>query len=117
MFIIDGVQIDIEEREVASSGVGSVQQMDSLSTINPVDIVSIRVLKNASATAIYGSRGANGVIVVTNKGGQTGKLNFEYAGSISFSEAANRINIVSPEEYVDYRERRNPGSSRHFSSG
>ncbi|MFN3755690.1 MAG: SusC/RagA family TonB-linked outer membrane protein [Flavobacterium sp.] len=110
LFIIDGVQIDIEEREVASSGVGSVQQMDPLATINPLDIVSIEVLKDASATAIYGSRGSNGVIIVTTKGGQTGKLNFEYTGSISFSEAANRINIVSPEEYLDYRRRRDPGN-------
>jgi TonB-dependent starch-binding outer membrane protein SusC len=110
LFIIDGVQIDIDEREVASSGVGSVQQMDPLATINPLDIVSIEVLKDASATAIYGSRGANGVIIITTKGGQAGKLNFEYTGSISFSEAANRINIISPEEYLDYRERRNPGN-------
>ena len=59
LFIIDGVQIDVDENEVASSGVGSVAAMNPLATINPQDIESLEVLKDASATAIYGSRGAN----------------------------------------------------------
>lgn len=111
LFVIDGIQIDIDPSEVASSGVGSVANMDPLSTINPLDIESMEVLKDASATAIYGSRGANGVIIITTKKGKKGKLNFNYTGSLGFSNAANTIDVISPEEYLTYRELRDPGNS------
>jgi len=110
LFIIDGVQIDVDQNEVASAGVGSVAPLDPLQNINPQDIESIEVLKDASATAIYGSRGANGVIIVTTKTGKTGELNFDYTGSIGFSEAANRIDVITPDEYLLYREARDPGN-------
>jgi TonB-linked SusC/RagA family outer membrane protein len=111
LFIIDGVQIDVNESEVASSGVGSSSRMDPLATINPMDIESMEVLKDASATAIYGSRGANGVIIITTKSGKKGKLNLEYTSSLGFSEAANRINVINPDEYVNYRNLRDPGNN------
>ncbi len=111
LFVIDGVQIDIEPNEVASAGVGNVANQDPLATINPMDIKSIEVLKDASATAIYGSRGANGVIIITTKGGEKGKLKFNYTGSIGFSEATNTINVLSADDYLIYRERRDPGNS------
>ncbi len=111
LFIIDGVQIDISEDEVASSGVGSVAPMNPLATINPQDIKSIEVLKDASATAIYGSRGANGVIIVTTKGGEEGKLKFEFTSSIGFAEATKTIDVISPDEYLIYREARDPGNN------
>lgn len=111
LFVIDGVQIDIESNEIANSGVGSTANLDPLSTINPLDIESIEVLKDASATAIYGSRGANGVIIITTKGGKKGELKFNYTGSIGFQQAANTIDVISPEEYLTYRELRDPGNS------
>jgi len=111
LFIIDGVQIDVNESEVASSGVGSSSRMDPLATINPMDIESMQVLKDASATAIYGSRGANGVIIITTKSGKKGKLVFEYTSSLGFSEAANKIDVISPEEYVIYRNLRDPDNN------
>lgn len=111
LFIIDGVQIDITESEVASSGVGSVATMDPLATINPNDIESIEVLKDASATAIYGSRGANGVILITTKSGKKGKLTIDYTTSLGFSDAANRIDVINPEEYLTYRTVRDPNSN------
>tara|TARA_R110001632_G_scaffold20370_6_gene61058 strand:- start:2921 stop:5944 length:3024 start_codon:yes stop_codon:yes gene_type:complete len=110
LFVIDGVQIDIEPNEIANSGVGDSANLDPLSTINPLDIESIEVLKDASATAIYGSRGANGVIIITTKGGKKGDLKFSYTGSIGFQEAANTIDVISPEEYLVYRELRDPGN-------
>jgi TonB-linked SusC/RagA family outer membrane protein len=110
LFIIDGVQIDVDEGEVASGGVGAASPMNPLATINPLDIESMEVLKDASATAIYGSRGANGVIIITTKGGKEGQLKFEYTGSIGFDQAANRIDMISPEEYLIYREARDPGN-------
>lgn len=111
LFIIDGVQIDVDENEVASSGVGSVAAMDPLATINPQDIESMEVLKDASATAIYGSRGANGVIIITTKGGKEGQLRFEYTTSLGFAEPTNRLNVISPDEYLLYREVRDPGNN------
>lgn len=110
LFIIDGVQIDINQNEVASAGVGSVAPMDPLATINPLDIQSIEVLKDASATAIYGSRGANGVIIITTKSGKEGQLRFEYMGSLGFANAVNKIELISPEEYLTYRNLRDPGN-------
>ena len=110
LFVIDGVQIDIEPNEIANSGVGSVANLDPLSTINPLDIESIEVLKDASATAIYGSRGANGVVIITTKGGKKGDVTFNYTGSLGFQDAANRIDVISPEEYLIYRELRDPGN-------
>ncbi|WP_088323989.1 SusC/RagA family TonB-linked outer membrane protein [Polaribacter tangerinus] len=110
LFVIDGVQIDIDPSEVANSGVGSVANLDPLATINPLDIESIEVLKDASATAIYGSRGANGVVIITTKGGKNGDVSFNYTSSIGFQTAANRIDVITPEEYLLYREVRDPGN-------
>ena len=110
LFIIDGVQIDIDPNEVANSGVGAVTNLDPLATLNPLDIESIEVLKDASATAIYGSRGANGVIIITTKGGKKGDVSFNYTGSVGFQNTANKIDVITPEEYLLYREARDPGN-------
>jgi TonB-linked SusC/RagA family outer membrane protein len=103
LFVIDGVQLDVNKNEVASSG-SSQGTMDPLSTINPADIESIDVLKDASATAIYGSRGANGVVIITTKTGKSGKSNLEYNGSFGFSEASKKIDVLSAQEYLSYQE-------------
>ena len=111
LFVIDGVQIDISEDEVAGSTMGSPSTMGPLSTINPQDIESIEVLKDASATAIYGSRGANGVIIITTKGGENGIATFEYTTSVGVSNANKRIDIIDPQTYIDYRNTREQNSN------
>lgn len=103
LYVIDGVQIDIQEGEVASSNVGNSSSLNPLATINPNDIESIEVLKDASATAIYGSRGANGVVIVTTKGGKNRKATFSYETFSSFSSASKQIDVLSGEQYLDYR--------------
>ena len=105
LFIIDGVQIDVNKDEVASSG-SSQGTMDPLSTINPADIESIDILKDASATAIYGSRGANGVVIITTKSGKEGETSFNYDGSFAVSVANNRIDVISADDYLNYQELR-----------
>jgi len=105
LFVIDGVQLDINTDEVASTN-SSQGTMNPLSMLNPSDIESIEVLKDASATAIFGSRGANGVVIVTTKGGKTGTSLLEYNGSIGFSQADNSIDVLSPQQYLDYAEAR-----------
>lgn len=84
---------------VASSG---VNRINPLSTINPADIESIQILKDASATAIYGSRGANGVVIITTKRGKQSKpvINFEYTQGVQ--QLANKIELLTPREYAEF---------------
>lgn len=70
LYVVDGVMMGGESDEVSAAGWFGDTELDPLSMINPDDILSIEVLKDASATAIYGSRGANGVIIVTTKSGR-----------------------------------------------
>lgn len=108
LYVIDGVQIDVNSNEVSTSSYGNTAQMDPLSSINPSDIASIEVLKDASATAIYGSRGANGVIIVTTK---TGSRNFSslelnmYAG---LSVPSKKIPVLNAVDYATYRYANSP---------
>ena len=71
-----------------------------LNFINPTDIESMDVLKDASATAIYGSRGANGVILITTKKGKTGTPSIEFGYAFGTSNIANQIDILSASDYV-----------------
>jgi len=76
----------------------------SLSDINPDDVASIDVLKDASATAIYGSRGANGVILVTTKRGRTGETRVYYNGYYGISNVANKYPVFNADEYRAMRD-------------
>ncbi|HLR36732.1 MAG TPA: SusC/RagA family TonB-linked outer membrane protein, partial [Chitinophagaceae bacterium] len=71
--------------------------------LNPNDIESISVLKDASATAIYGSRGANGVVLVTTKGGEKGRFKVNYSGSVSFLKMHNLATLMNASQSIDYR--------------
>ncbi|WP_316633081.1 TonB-dependent receptor [uncultured Flavobacterium sp.] len=76
--------------------------------INPNDIESIEVLKDASATAIYGSRGANGVIVIQTKKGKEGKPVFAFSSSIGIQQVANKMDVMNTYEFVKYQLENNP---------
>ncbi|GAB3803745.1 TonB-dependent receptor [Spirosoma humi] len=93
LMIVDGVTVF-----TGSSG-GSVGN-NPLADINPTDIETIDVLKDASATAIYGSRAANGVVVITTKKGKKGRTKVTYDGWASFSTPYNLPKLLSPSEYV-----------------
>ena len=105
LYVIDGVPIDAN----AGSGQSNIstynndffdqESANPLSMLNPNDIESIDVLKDASATAIYGSRGANGVIMITTKKGKAGVQQLNYGYSIGFSNAANKLDMLSGDEY------------------
>ncbi len=79
----------------------------SISDINPQDIESISVLKDAASSAIYGSRAANGVILITTKKGTEGSARITYSGNVSFEKVAKRLNLVT--DYADYMEIQNAG--------
>lgn len=74
------------------------------------DIASIEILKDASATAIYGSRGANGVIMVTTKRGQSGETKIELNTSYSMQQEINRLDLLNAQEFVNYVNDANPGT-------
>lgn len=81
---------------------GMVIQNGGIDNINPSDIESIDVLKDASATAIYGSRGANGVILVTTKKGKQGKLTLNYAGTVTIDWLSEVCDYMNGAEWLEY---------------
>ena len=89
LFVVDGLPLDN-----SSTGGG-----DPLNFINPQDIESMDVLKDASATAIYGSRGANGVIIITTKKGKAGSAALGFSSNIGFSTIARAIPVLSSSEF------------------
>lgn len=81
----------------------------NMGAINPQDIKSITILKDASATAIYGSRGANGVIVIETKDGKAGKTAFTYDTYFGMQQVTKRMEVMSPYEFVKYQVEFDPG--------
>lgn len=81
---------------------GMVLQNGGIDNLNPNDIESIDILKDASATAIYGSRGANGVVLVTTKRGKEGKLSLNYSGSVTFEKLYDVTEWMSAAEWLAY---------------
>ena len=104
LYVIDGVPIDNSRSSVNVGGDSGLSSMtvNPLSMIPASDIESMTVLKDASATAIYGSRGANGVIIITTKGGKEGVRSLSYSGSVGFSQPSNKIDVLSADEYKKY---------------
>ena len=85
LYVIDGMPVD-SDTDDNSLTYSTNNTIDPMSSLNPADIESITVLKDAAATAIYGSRAANGVILVTTKRGTEGKVKINYSGNVSFSQ-------------------------------
>ena len=75
---------------------------NDLNSINPADIESVDILKDASATAIYGSRGANGVVLITTKKGKEGKVSVNYSGTVKFETLSDVAEYMSAAEWLDY---------------
>lgn len=104
LFVIDGVPVSNENvsASTADIGVGSGGSKNPLNFLNPNDIESMSILKDASATAIYGSRGANGVVIITTKSGKSGGGGqFAFSSNLTVSETADTFNLLSSQEYVD----------------
>jgi iron complex outermembrane receptor protein len=106
LIVVDGVPISggttSADVELGSgAGIGNSSARNPLNFINPNDIASMDILKDASATAIYGSRGANGVIIITTKQGAAGANAVEYNASFSTASISNRINLHSADEFVE----------------
>lgn len=110
LYVIDGIPMDVNEDEVATSNTGNSTRGNPLAFINPADIQSVDILKDASAAAIYGARGANGVILVTTKSGRAGKTNITANLSHGVTEITKRIDMIGGQEYANYRYEKAPNS-------
>ena len=88
LYVVDGVPL---------------MSASAIETLNPRDIETIDILKDASATAIYGSRGANGVVLVTTKQGSPGKYRIDYTGTLTISNIVDRSPSMSASDYINYR--------------
>ena len=98
LYVIDGVPIISEDLSGLFSG---GQSTNSLADLNPNDIESIEILKDASATAIYGSRGANGVVLISTKRGQAGQSKVGFSAYTGYQEVTNTIDMHSSREFLN----------------
>ena len=113
LFVVDGVPLSGGETSGSSdvAGLGSQAARNPLNFLNPADIASIDILKDASATAIYGSRGANGVVIITTKSGQSGKGVLEYGYTLGVGTLANTYDVLDARTYVAEWQKLNPNGN------
>ncbi len=108
LYVIDGVIVQGGGNSGADFGLGDalgngkVSTVSPLSTINPSDIVSMEILKDASATAIYGAQGSNGVVLITTKRGKAGEAKFTYDGMVAVNHQNKRLDMMNLREYAGY---------------
>ena len=108
LYVVDGVIMQGGGSSGADFGLGdalgngAVSTVSPLSTINPSDIVSMEILKDASATAIYGAQGANGVVLITTKRGKAGEAKFTYDGMVALQRQTKRIDLLNLREFAEY---------------
>jgi len=103
LYIIDGVPYTATSLSTAVISQSITLGGNPLSNINPADIESIEVLKDADATAIYGSRGANGVVLITTRKGEKGKTQFDVNLQTGFGQVATKMEILNTQQYIDMR--------------
>lgn len=96
LYVVDGMPIQ-------SGDIASMGNANALADINPNDILSMDVMKDAAATALYGSRAANGVILITTKRGSKGKTKVSYDMSYGFSQKTKFFDVLNAQEYVDFK--------------
>ncbi len=102
LYVIDGMPIENQSAQAGTGAgfVGSRSGRSEISSLNPSDIQSIEILKDASATAIYGARGANGVVLITTKKGDRGQMQVNYDGYMGIQNPARELDLLSTQEYV-----------------
>ena len=104
LYVIDGIPIDIPDAGALNANANALGAGGSspLSAINPADISSIEILKDASATAIYGSRGSNGVVLITTKSGLAGKPKINVSFTNGFSTIGKYLNTLNSQDYANF---------------
>jgi iron complex outermembrane receptor protein len=103
LYVIDGVPLDnsdVTNNQSGNIGIGTVASRNPLNFLNPADIENISILKDASAAAIYGARGANGVVLITTRSGKSGKGSLNFSANASVSSAAARYDLLNKSEFL-----------------
>lgn len=103
LYIIDGVPYSSESIGSTETSTTTASQTSPLNSINPSDVESIEVLKDADATAIYGSRGANGVVLITTKKGKIGKTTVNVTASTGIGKVTKMIDLMNTTQYLEMR--------------
>ena len=103
LYVIDGIPFGSEMSSQYSASVLPGRSINPLNSINPDDIEKMEILKDADATAIYGSRGANGVMLVTTKKGRSGKVGLNFNTSYGFSSIISNLKLMDTEQYLSMR--------------
>ncbi|MEO8238188.1 MAG: TonB-dependent receptor [Flavobacterium sp.] len=103
LYVVDGILIYNDNSNSSAGVTFAGASINVLSTINPADIESIEVLKDASATAIYGSRGANGVVIITTKKGTKGQDNISYQGYFGFQNISKKLDLMNASQWATLR--------------
>ncbi len=105
LYVIDGIPLDnadLTPDGATATGVNQSANKNPITFLNPDDIESIDVLKDASATAIYGARGANGVVIITTKKGKSGQGTISYNGYVGVSTIRKKMDLLSASEFRSY---------------
>lgn len=108
LIVIDGYPMDSDNSNTkmadgSQSGyLGNLSEDNALANLNPNDIASIEILKDASSTAIYGSRGANGVVLISTKRGQSGKDRIDYSVRFDVSQVPKKLKVLSTADFISY---------------
>ncbi|MBW3467833.1 SusC/RagA family TonB-linked outer membrane protein [Arthrospiribacter ruber] len=100
LYVIDGIPFFPNNATFSPGATGGAQPQNALANINPGDIESMEILKDASATAIYGSRGANGVVIITTKRGKAGATNVDFESYYGVQQVARTIPLLNGEEFA-----------------
>ncbi len=103
LYIVDGVPFSSESLGYNQTATVMPGVVSPLNNINPQDIESIEILKDADATAIYGSRGANGVVLITTKQGAAGKTRLQVNASKGFGEVSGKMDLMNTSQYLEMR--------------
>ncbi|ACU07681.1 putative outer membrane protein, probably involved in nutrient binding [Flavobacteriaceae bacterium 3519-10] len=103
LYIVDGIPWSSQLTSFYSTTILPMRNINPLNSISPNDIESIEVLKDADATAIYGSRGGNGVIIITTKKGKTGKMRFTVNTGYGLSKVTNKMKLMDTQQYLKMR--------------
>ena len=110
LYVIDGLIVYNDASSTKTGAAGSDASLDPLAFLNPSDIESIEVLKDVSATAIYGTRGANGVIIITTKKGSHGRNTINYTGTFGWSSAAKTLDFLNAQQFTELYNELNPNN-------
>lgn len=102
LFVIDGIPVYNSSKDPGGTSYGTFTPTNALASINPNDIASVEILKDASATAIYGSRGSNGVVIITTKRGKGDEVKVNYSGYYGTQKLVRKLDLMNGSEHAGF---------------